>query len=109
METSDFQWVEHRDTCGGVLHQERSSGRYCSIRDDEGRWDRLTFNLTIQHPVTPFEFIANGSDDSKAKFLRDKLLDALRWLEPALLLTAAHKPKRGSAGMMCMTRITLAR
>ena len=46
--------------------------------------DRLTFNLTIKHPVTPFEFITNGSDDSKAKFLRDKLSDALRWLEPAL-------------------------
>lgn len=43
--------------------------------------DRLNFDLSIKHPVTPNEYIAN-SDDAKAKFFRDKLSDALRWLEP---------------------------
>lgn len=44
--------------------------------------DRLDWDLTVKHPVTPNESITNGSDDPKAKFLRDRLSDALRWLEP---------------------------
>lgn len=45
--------------------------------------DRLNLNLEVKHPVTPDETITNGSDDPKAKFLRDKLADAIYWLEPA--------------------------
>lgn len=44
--------------------------------------DRLNLDLVVTHPVTPNEAITNGSDDAKAKFLRDKLSDALRWLDP---------------------------
>jgi hypothetical protein len=43
--------------------------------------DRLTYNLTVQHPVTPNETITKGTDDPKARFLRDKLTDALFNLE----------------------------
>lgn len=43
--------------------------------------DRLIYNLTVQHPVTPNETITKGHDDPKARFLRDKLTDALSWLE----------------------------
>jgi len=59
-------------------------------REDEALYDtmkaiktRLDINLEVKHPVTPNETITNGADDPKAKFLRDKLADALRWLEPA--------------------------
>ena len=44
--------------------------------------DRLEWDLAVKHPVTPNETITNGSDDPKAKFLREKLSDAIRWLEP---------------------------
>lgn len=43
--------------------------------------DRLNFDLVVKHPVTPGETITNGEDDPKARFLRDKLTDALSWLE----------------------------
>jgi hypothetical protein len=43
--------------------------------------DRLNYNLSVQHPVTPNETITKGNDDPKARFLRDKLSDALSWLE----------------------------
>lgn len=45
--------------------------------------DRLNSNLVVYHPVTPGDTITTGSEDSKAKFLLDKLSDAIRWLEPA--------------------------
>jgi len=44
--------------------------------------DRLNWSLEIKHPVTPGETITNGNDDPKAKAFRDRLSDALRWLEP---------------------------
>lgn len=44
--------------------------------------DRLVWDLVIKHPVTPNETITSGNDDPKAKFLREKLSDAIRWLEP---------------------------
>lgn len=44
--------------------------------------DRLNWNLVVKHPVTPDHTITNGDDDPKARFLRDKLSDSLRWLEP---------------------------
>ncbi len=44
--------------------------------------DRLNVNLIVKHPVTPGDTITEGPDDPKAKFLRDKLSDALKWLEP---------------------------
>jgi hypothetical protein len=44
--------------------------------------DRLNWDLVVKHPVTPNETITDGSDDPKAKLLREKLSDALSWLEP---------------------------
>lgn len=44
--------------------------------------DRLLFDLRVEHPVTPNEYITTGSNDATARFFRDKLSDAIRWLEP---------------------------
>ncbi|MGF7151467.1 hypothetical protein FHS96_005133 [Sphingomonas zeicaulis] len=44
--------------------------------------DRLSHNLVVRHPVTPNDFITSGSDDTKARMLREKLNNALTWLEP---------------------------
>ena len=44
--------------------------------------DRLAISLVVTHPVTPNETITNGFDDSKAKFLKDRLSDAIEWLKP---------------------------
>ncbi len=44
--------------------------------------DRLEMDLVVKHPVTPNDTITKGTDDPKAKFLREKLSDAIRWLEP---------------------------
>jgi Cyclic GMP-AMP synthase DncV-like, nucleotidyltransferase domain len=46
--------------------------------------DRLSLSLIVQHPVTPNDTITKGEQDPKAKFLREKLSDAVKWLEPAL-------------------------
>jgi hypothetical protein len=46
--------------------------------------DRLDWNLEVKHPVTPGDTITNGSDDAKARFLRERLKDALPWLKPLL-------------------------
>ena len=43
--------------------------------------DRLTWSLVVEHPCTPGDTITQGADDAKARFLRDKLSDALSWLE----------------------------
>lgn len=44
--------------------------------------DRLTWNLAVAHPVTPDDTITSGSADAKAVALRDRLTEALGWLEP---------------------------
>ncbi|MCA1458473.1 hypothetical protein I6F35_35805 [Bradyrhizobium sp. BRP22] len=44
--------------------------------------DRLKWNLVVQHPVTPGDTITKGNDDPKAKFLREKLDEALANLAP---------------------------
>lgn len=44
--------------------------------------DRLKYNLVVDHPVTPDSTITTGDDDPKAKFLRERLTDAIGWLEP---------------------------
>ena len=43
--------------------------------------NRLEYDLIVKHPVTPDETITAGDDDPKARFLRDKLSDALEWLD----------------------------
>jgi hypothetical protein len=44
--------------------------------------DRLNFNLVVEHPVTPGETITKGTEDPKARFLRDKLTEAIDNLAP---------------------------
>ncbi|OHC97456.1 MAG: hypothetical protein A2095_04670 [Sphingomonadales bacterium GWF1_63_6] len=44
--------------------------------------DRLSWNLVVDHPVTPGDTITSGEEDAKARFLRDKLTQALDWMAP---------------------------
>lgn len=44
--------------------------------------DRLTYNLVVEHPVTPGDTITKGDDDPKARFLRERLTDAINNLAP---------------------------
>lgn len=44
--------------------------------------DRLNLNLVVAHPVTPGETITNGTEDAKARFLRNKLTEAIDNLAP---------------------------
>ena len=44
--------------------------------------DRLNWNLVVAHPVTPGDTITNGSDDTKARWFREKLTEAIKTLEP---------------------------
>ncbi|MFG1425987.1 cyclic GMP-AMP synthase DncV-like nucleotidyltransferase [Roseixanthobacter glucoisosaccharinicivorans] len=44
--------------------------------------DRLSWNLVVEHPVTPNETITKGTDDPRARFLRTRLTDAIDTLAP---------------------------
>jgi len=44
--------------------------------------DRLNWNLVVKHPVTPNETITKSDDDARAKFLRDRLTEAIDTLDP---------------------------
>lgn len=44
--------------------------------------DRLKWDQTVRHPVTPGEFVTSGSPDAKAVYLRDRLTEALDALAP---------------------------
>src|SRR5262249_51478836 len=44
--------------------------------------DRLKWDLVVKHPVTPNETITNGADDARARFLRDRLDEAVDTLAP---------------------------
>lgn len=44
--------------------------------------DRLNWNLIVAHPVTPDQTITNGMDDSRARFLRARLTEAIDTLAP---------------------------
>lgn len=43
--------------------------------------DRLELSLVVKHPVTPNDTITNGDADPKARVLKEKLSDAISWLE----------------------------
>ncbi len=60
-----------------------------AVRDDKALydtmkaiWDRLVWNLVMQHPVTPNETITNGTDDARARFFRDRLSEAIETMAP---------------------------
>lgn len=44
--------------------------------------DRLKWDQTVRHPVTPGEFVTSGSPDARAVYLRDRLTEALDALAP---------------------------
>lgn len=44
--------------------------------------DRLNISLVVAHPVTPNETITKGADDATARFLRDRLTEAIDNLAP---------------------------
>lgn len=44
--------------------------------------DRLKRSLVVAHPVTPNETITSGLDDARARFLRDRLTEAIDNLAP---------------------------
>lgn len=44
--------------------------------------DRLNWSLEVAHPVTPGDTITSGPNDARAAALRDKLTEALDWLDP---------------------------
>jgi hypothetical protein len=44
--------------------------------------DRLNWSLVIDHPVTPNETITKDTNDARARFLRDRLNEAITVLEP---------------------------
>jgi len=59
------------------------------LRDDKALLDtmkaiksRLDWTLEVDHPVTPNEKLSKGADDTKISFFRDRLGDAIKWLEP---------------------------
>lgn len=63
--------------------------RAAKLRDDEALLEtmkaiksRLDWNLVVAHPVTPNETLSKGNDDGKISFFRDRLSDAIMWLEP---------------------------
>jgi hypothetical protein len=65
--------------------------------------DRLKGNLVVQHPVTPGETITSGNDDARARFLRDRLSEALDTLAPlfAYGCTSARRPARRRRRASC--------
>jgi hypothetical protein len=44
--------------------------------------DRLNWDLQVQHPVTPGDYITSGPDDTRARCFRDKLNEAIDTLQP---------------------------
>jgi hypothetical protein len=65
--------------------------RFCGNADREDKAlhdtmkairDRLTGSLIVAHPVTPNETITKGDDDAMARFLRDRLTEAVDNLAP---------------------------
>ena len=64
--------------------------RYLDVlRDDRAVYetmkavrDRLSYDLVVDHPVTPGETITNGDADPKAAYVRDRLTEALDALAP---------------------------
>jgi hypothetical protein len=56
--------------------------------------DRLNFNLVVAHPVTPNETITSGTNDARARFLRDQLSDAIEQLAPLFAHDCTRKQAR---------------
>jgi hypothetical protein len=53
--------------------------------------DRLNVTLVVHHPVTPGATITSGNDDARARFLRDRLGEALDTLAPLFAYSCTRK------------------
>jgi hypothetical protein len=53
--------------------------------------DRLNLSLVVTHPVTPGETITRGADDTRARFLRDRLTEAVDTLAPLFQYDCTRK------------------
>lgn len=76
--TSGFLITKLVTECYRPSLEREDEALYYTMR---GIRDRLNLNLAVNHPVTPNETITDGDDDPKARFLSDKLNDAVSWLE----------------------------
>ena len=54
-------------------------------------YNRLIISLVVNHPVTPNETITKGYDDSKARFLKERLKEALDNLAPLFNVGCTRK------------------
>lgn len=52
--------------------------------------DRLDWSLEIDHPVTPNETISKDVNDARARFLRDRLTEAINTLAPVFEFNCAR-------------------
>ena len=59
--------------------------------------DRLELSLVVKHPVTPNDAITNSDADLKARVLKEKLSDAISWLE--ILFDPSCTRKQGIDGL----------
>lgn len=53
--------------------------------------DRLDWNLVVNHPVTKGDTITDGNDDPKARFLRERLTEAIDNLAPLFEFDCTHE------------------
>ena len=88
---SRSSWSDRNLSGFGITKLVTECFRANAQREDEALYDtmrairdRLNLDLVVKHPVTPGDTITDGDEDPKAKFLRDKLSDALEWLEPLM-------------------------
>ena len=78
-----------------------------SSREDAALYDtmkaiqnRLNWNLVVNHPVTPNETITKGVDDASARFLRNRLTEAINMLEPLF-----HSDCTRKKALMCWDNV----
>ncbi|MCY3822190.1 MAG: hypothetical protein OXH52_23010 [Gammaproteobacteria bacterium] len=57
--------------------------------------NRLKANLTVKHPVTPGDTITKGDDDARARFLRERLTEAMAALDPLFDPNCSRKKALG--------------
>jgi hypothetical protein len=73
---------------GGFMITKLVVESYKANREDKALYntmrairDRLEFSLVVKHPVTPNETITKGANDPKARVFKERLADAISWLE----------------------------
>lgn len=82
-------WVNQILSGFGITKLVTECFRGAANREDRALYDtmkairdRLNLSLVVVHPVTPNETITKGLDDARARFLRDRLTEAINTLAP---------------------------